>query len=117
MDSEFAEEGVGDGVVDTRPLGERLVDKNWKTRMTSYDELRGACALEGPERDALFAELTPMLLKMTSDVHPGALDTGLDAALAFVDAAPEASTRGYAERVCGNVLDKAFGARPLTQSK
>ena len=149
MDSEFAETGgASEMPLDTRPLPERLVDKNWKTRQQGYDDLRraveagaqqqaqgsdlAAAAAEGaadlasvpaavPEALAftaeMFAEFAPFVAKMTSDVHPGALDTGLDTALAFVHAAPACSTRSYAEKAAQNVIDKAFGARPLTQNK
>lgn len=116
MDSEFAVEGaVPDGVPDTRPLVERIVDKNWNTRKVAYDELKNVVGAVDDE--ALFAEFSPIIAKMTSDVNPAALDAGLDAALVFVDAAPAGSTKDYATRVAANVIDKAFGARPVTTNK
>ena len=117
MDSEFAVEGAaeGSGVPDNRPLIERIVDKNWKTRQLAYDELKKVVGAVDDE--ALFSEFAPVIAKMTSDVNPAALDAGLDAALSFVDVAPAGSTKAYAERVAGNVIDKAFGARPVTTNK
>jgi len=116
MDSEFADEGaVPEGVPDSRPLIERIVDKNWKTRQTAYEELKKVVGAVDDE--ALFAEFSPIIPKMTSDVNPAALDAGLDAALSFVDLAPAGTTKAYAERVAANAIDKAFGARPVTTNK
>jgi hypothetical protein len=115
MDTEFASEDHGGTEVDTRPLIERIVDKNWKTRQTAYENLK--TVISEVDDEALFAEFAPILAKMTSDAHPAALDTGLDTALSFVDLAPVGSTKAFAERVASNVIDKAFGARPVTTLK
>jgi hypothetical protein len=54
---------------------------------------------------------------MTADAHAGALDAGLDAAIQFYDSAPTTSTLSFADKVFGNVVEKAFGARASTQLK
>lgn len=116
MDSEFAPETSNDEVVtDTRPLIERIVDKNWKTRQTAYEDLKKV--VTAVDDESMFAEFSSVIPKMTSDVHPSALDAGLDAALSFVDMAPTGTTKQYAERVATNVIDKAFGARSVTTNK
>jgi hypothetical protein len=54
---------------------------------------------------------------MIADSHAMALDTGLDTAIVFADMAPDGCLRPYYEKLCANVVDKAFGARPGTQAK
>jgi len=115
MDTEFADEQGASAETDTRPLIERIVDKNWKTRQTAYENLK--TVISEVDDEALFAEFAPILAKMTGDAHPAALDTGLDTALSFVDLAPVGSTKAFADRVASNVIDKAFGARPVTTLK
>lgn len=59
----------------------------------------------------------PWLAKMTSDANAGALDSGLDTALVYIDKAPVAFVRQYTDKLCSNAIDKAFGARPATLAK
>ena len=104
--------------VDNRPLLERIVDKNWKTRQIAYDELkREAKAVSSDANNALFGEYASILPKMAGDINAGALDSGLDAALVFVDACPPALSRAQQDRVFASVVDKTFSARPSTQAK
>jgi hypothetical protein len=105
-------------VVDNRPLNERIEDKNWKTRQTAYEELKNiVSAGENAVDPSIFSEYQHSIAKMVADSNAGALDTGLDTAIAFVDAAPSGQMRGSQERIATNVVDKAFGTRASTLNK
>lgn len=52
----------------------------------------------------------PWLTKMTSDANAGALDSGLETVISFIDIAPLSYIRNYGDKLCINVLDKALGA-------
>lgn len=111
---EFASSGPVE--VDTRPLNERIGDKNWKTRLTAYEDLKREIKSSLGE-DPLFSEYASWLPKMTSDAHPGALDTGIDTALDFIEVDPGNQFKPFAEKIASNIVDKSFGARPATQAK
>ena len=54
---------------------------------------------------------------MSCDSNASALDGGLDAAIVFVDVAPAGFMKQYTDKLVGNVVEKALGARPSTQAK
>ena len=116
LEDEFEFVSSGPVEVDNRPLSDRIGDKSWRTRQTAYEDLRRDIKATLGD-DPLFAEFSLWLVKMTSDAHPGALDAGLDTALVFVDLDPSVSVKPSAEKICGNIVDKVFGARPATQAK
>lgn len=101
--------------VDNRPLDIRLVDKNWKTRVTAYDDLKKE--VQSSKDSQLFSTYGEFLTKMTADSMAAAIDSALDSVIAFTEAAPPGFMKQYAEKLTANVLDKAFGGRPVTQQK
>jgi cytoskeleton-associated protein 5 len=100
-------------------LIDRIGDKNWKTRLQVYDDLRKELTLTGdnPNPNPIFADYGPWLSKMTADSNAGALDSGLETAILFVDLAPTNCVCQFQDRVFANVVDKAFGTRALTLAK
>jgi hypothetical protein len=54
---------------------------------------------------------------MTADSNAGALDAGLDSALAFVDAAPAGLCQAFNEKLFSNIVDKTFSGRASTVNK
>lgn len=109
MDGEFASDAPTSSAVDNRPLADRLVDKNWKTRVTAYEDLKKEIKVALGE-DPVFNEYDQYLSKITADSNAGALDAGLDTALLFVEMAPLSIIRRIAHSVCTNVVDKALSA-------
>ena len=103
--------------VDNRPLDVKICDKNWKARLSAYEDLRRALKATLGE-DPLFDEYASWIPKMTVDSNAGAMDAGLDTALVFVDMCPMVNiVRQIADSVCSNVVDKAFGTRANTLNK
>ena len=107
---------AGEEIVDTRPLIERIADKQWKARLTAYDDLKKEMSVETID-PTIFSDFQSFVPKMVADSNAGALDAGLDAALAFVDKAPLAIVKNVSDKVCSTVIDKVFSARPSTQQK
>lgn len=101
MEGAFPTESAEGGVVDTRPLVDRLGDKNWKTRLVAYDDLRKLVRGEGNEEvDAnLFSKYLSWLPKMVADSNASALDAGLDSALVFVDLATQGIVTPISEKL------------------
>jgi hypothetical protein len=54
---------------------------------------------------------------MTSDSNAGALDAGLDAAIAFLDSADPSISLHYVDKLLSNMVDKAFPAKTSTLNK
>lgn len=111
---------VKEATPDNRSLSEKLVDKNWKTRVAALEEM--AQQLKAAlGADPLFEEYGPLLPKIVSDVNASALDAGLAVAIQFVDQYPEAEvssfTRQHAEKIATCVVDKALSGRTTVQSK
>ena len=57
------------------------------------------------------------LPKMTNDAHPGALDTGLETALLFVDTDPSLRFKDHVEKIATTTIDKSFGGRSQEKGK
>jgi cytoskeleton-associated protein 5 len=116
MEEEVPPASDAPAVIDNRPLNERIEDKNWKTRQVAYEELKNLVSSGEPDR-TVFQEYQHGIVKMISDANAGAMDTGLDCAIAFVDAAPIGQMRGNQEKIASTVVDKAFGTRAGTLAK
>ena len=121
MESEFESEPMKEELPpDNRSLDEKLVDKNWKTRVAAYEELGHQLKAVLGE-DPLFDQYGPLLSKMVSDTNASALDAGLAVAIQFIDSMPESSitsfSRQYGEKVATCVVDKAFSGRTTVQAK
>ena len=54
---------------------------------------------------------------MTSDSNASALDSGLDAAVAFIDTASDGVCQPYYDKLFSNIVDKTFSGRASTLSK
>ncbi len=103
--------------VDNRPMDVKISDKNWKARLSAYEDLKRALKATLGE-DPLFDEYASWIPKMTADSNAGAMDAGLETALVFVDMCPMVNVvRQIADSVCSNVVDKAFGTRANTLNK
>lgn len=83
--------------------------------MTAYDDLKKE--VQGSQNPQVFATYGEFLGKMTADSMAAAVDSALDSAIAFAEAAPAGFMKQYAEKLTANVIDKAFGGRPSTQQK
>lgn len=103
--------------MDNRPLIERIADKAWKARIGAYDDLKKEISSIASEDSELFTEFAPFLIKMTSDSHAGALDSGFDTATQFVHSAPQAIALQHADKLYSNAVDKSFSARVGTLQK
>lgn len=73
--------------------------------------------LKDPTKVELYSEYGEVLEKATCDNNAGALDSGYDVAIAFVDACPSGVMSAYFDKICANTIDKAFSARPSTLQK
>ena len=109
-----------DQPVDNRSLQERIVDKNWKTRVSAYEEL-GNQIKNVLGDDPIFDEYSPLLPKILSDSNASALDAGLALSLLFIDTMPEGSISSFMSKYCEKlttcVVDKALIGRTTVQSK
>jgi hypothetical protein len=110
---------------DKRPLLVRIVDKNWKTRNTAYDELRREIVAvvygldtDKHKQEQLWENFSPLLTKMTADTNANALDSGMETATAFIEAAPPSVCAPYIDKIYANAVDKGFNAnKSSTQTK
>jgi hypothetical protein len=117
---EFESEPIKDVPPDNRSLDEKLVDKNWKTRVAAYDEL-GQQLKSVLGEDPIFDEYGPLLSKMVSDTNASALDAGLAVAIQFVELLPESGvasfTARHGEKLATCVAEKALSGRTTVQAK
>ncbi len=67
------------------PLSERIVDKNWKSRASAYEDIVKEI---NNGNTAIFSEYESHIVKILADSNASALDTGLDAVLLFIDKTP-----------------------------
>jgi len=70
------------------PLSERIIDKNWKSRASAYEDIVKEI---NNGNTAIFGEYESHIVKILADSNASALDTGLDAVLVFIDKTPNAS--------------------------
>jgi hypothetical protein len=66
---------------DNRPLEEKLVDSDWKTRKNAYGDLTAIFKDENPtaSKSSAFAKHTEAVLAMSKDTNPNAFAAGVDA--------------------------------------
>jgi hypothetical protein len=84
--------------------------------MTAFEELKSSI-LESKDK-TIFEEYSLWLPKMVADSNPGALDSGLDTALVFIDNVSIECIRQYSEKIYSSIVDKSFNStRVLTQTK
>ena len=67
------------------PLCERIIDKNWKSRASAYEDIVKEI---NNGNNAIFSEYENHIVKILADSNASALDTGLDAVLLFIDKTP-----------------------------
>lgn len=84
--------------------------------MTAFEELKNSILVSNDK--TRFEEYASWLPKMVSDSNPGALDSGLDAGLVFIDNVSIECIRQYSDKIYSSILDKSFNStRILTQTK
>ncbi|KAL7750699.1 hypothetical protein RI367_004043 [Sorochytrium milnesiophthora] len=91
------------------PIAERLTHKNWKARSSAYEELTKLFQIS-PEDSPLYAKHAPDIKKMVTDAHLGAQETGLAAALAFVQSAPVPIATKVAKDLASAVVEKCLNS-------
>ena len=113
-------------VNDDRPLAVRIEDKNWKCRLSAYDDLKNLIlkykdeAKDGCGADSMstFTEYTGKINKFCADSNATALDAALDLAIVFIENVPSYNIiKDHVDSICSVVLDKSFSSRPSTQLK
>ncbi|OZJ04855.1 hypothetical protein BZG36_02598 [Bifiguratus adelaidae] len=90
------------------PLTDRLQHKNWKARVSGYEELAKHFSTADPDDPKQFQTYVPFLKKIVTDANAVAQESGLNTVLQFVQNAPQAaSTR---EQVVPSLVEKSLGS-------
>ena len=92
------------------PLDSRLIDKNWKVRKGAFETLKRMFESNDPEASK-YIDLFP---KLAQDANASALDSGLEAIVAFVSNEKYTIPSNIVPALMKNVIDKGFSGRPGT---
>ena len=96
----------------TIPISDRLAHKNWKARVSAYEELKTAFKQSASESDPVFKPYInnpDTLKKIATDANAIAQEKGLECLVEFVKFAGENAARTR-EAVVPALVDKCFGA-------
>ncbi|XP_022781710.1 cytoskeleton-associated protein 5-like [Stylophora pistillata] len=99
------------------PLEDRLGHKVWKARLNGYEELVKIYKKIDDESSNEFNKYLGMLKKFVIDNNAVAQEKGLEAVLAFLEAASPSISGRVAGDVIAGVVTKCLNARPKTKEK
>ncbi|KAJ7391009.1 hypothetical protein OS493_021029 [Desmophyllum pertusum] len=99
------------------PLEDRLVHKVWKARLSGYEELVKLYKRIDDENSNEFNKYLGLLKKFVIDNNAVAQDKGLEAVLAFLEAASPSISGRVAGDVIAGAVTKCLNARPKTKEK
>lgn len=106
-----------DADISKLPLEDRLSHKVWKARLSGYEELVKLYKRIDDENSNEFSKYLGMLKKFVIDNNAVAQDKGLEAVLAFLEAASPSISGRVAGDVIAGVITKCLNARPKTKEK
>ncbi|CAH3193251.1 unnamed protein product, partial [Porites evermanni] len=99
------------------PLEDRLTHKVWKARLSGYEDLVKLYKRIDDESSNEFNKYLGMLKKFVIDNNAVAQDKGLEAVLAFLEAASPSISGRVAGDIIAGVITKCLNARPKTKEK
>ncbi|XP_078348745.1 cytoskeleton-associated protein 5-like isoform X2 [Oculina patagonica] len=99
------------------PLEDRLCHKVWKARLSGYEELVKLYKKIDDESSNEFNKYLGLLKKFVIDNNAVAQDKGLEAVLAFLEAASPSISGRVAGDIIAGVVTKCLNARPKTKEK
>ncbi|KAI8616669.1 armadillo-type protein [Chytriomyces sp. MP71] len=94
------------------PLAQRLVHKNWKARVSGYDELAAKMrtTMDPDSNAAEFRDASESLKSAVSDANAAAHEAGIGLLLAFAENAPQQVISRTRSLLIPIVVDKALAA-------